>query len=86
MSYYERDPQLKNRIDANSDEFMRQVRPVYKLPLDDIEVEIGEDSYGNIYARTGSGASAWLSCVGLERAFAKELLKLAREGVLEEVG
>jgi hypothetical protein len=87
MSYYSKDKTLAQElIVSDLDRFESQINPVYKLPLDDIEVEIGEDAYGNIFARTRNGTSSWLSCVGLENAFAKELLRVARGFELEEVG
>ena len=64
--------------DRDPDTFDARVNPVYVIPMDDIKIEIGEDVHGHIYARTVSGTSSWLSCVGLEFAIARELLRVVR--------
>ena len=54
-----------------------QVEVVHKFPMDDIEVEIGKDEYGNLFVRTRTSVG-WITCIGLEHALAKEVLRLHR--------
>jgi hypothetical protein len=57
---------------------MLAIDVVHAFPMDDLEMEIGEDRYGNLFIHA-RGSEQWITCVGLEDALAQEILRLLRD-------